>query len=285
MREAIMNCIHRLNSVAATAIVLLALIPVKAAESPPPALAPDSTTRWLAVGQDFLPPDHGPGPITFDREHPYVTNPAAAAKGGQPTFRVADLHNPILQPSAMQKMKAANDAVLAGKVAFTTKSTCWPGGTPGVLMFGAEPMYFVQTPKEVWMIWEFDHQVRRIYLDQPHSSHPKPSWYGESVGHYEGETLVVDTIGLNGRVPIDNYRTPQSPQMHVVERFRITGGGKMLESDVTVEDPVTFTVAWSGKQRWRQQQGTLAEYMCAENTADYFHDSAQPIPQAKTPDF
>jgi hypothetical protein len=267
------------------AFAAAALLPVNAAQTETADFAPDSTTRWLAVGQDFLPPEHGPGPVTFDRAHPYLTNPAAATKGGQPTFRVADLNNPILQPWAVERMKAANDDVLKGKVAFTTKSTCWPGGTPGVLMFGAEPMYFVQTPKEVWMIWEFDHQVRRIYLDQPHSANPKPSWYGESVGHYEGGTLVVDTIGLNGRVPIDNYRTPHTPKMHVVERFHLTDGGRTLEADVTVEDPGTFTVAWSGKQRWRRQQGALAEYMCAENTADYFHDTAQPIPQAKTADF
>src|SRR5579871_6241480 len=77
----------------------LSMLPLSAAENPNPAqFAPDNETRWLAVGQDFLPPDHGPGPVTFDRAHPYLTNPAAAASGGQPTFRVADLSNPILQP-------------------------------------------------------------------------------------------------------------------------------------------------------------------------------------------
>jgi hypothetical protein len=66
-----------------------------------------------------------------------------------------------------------------------------------VASMGPTPLYFIQTPNEVWMIFSGDHQVRRVYMDVPHSEKAKPSWYGESVGHYEGDTLVIDTIGQN----------------------------------------------------------------------------------------
>ena len=70
------------------------------------------------------------------------------------------------------------------------------------------------------MTSQFDHQYRHIYLNVPHSADIKPSWFGESVGHYEGDTLVVDTIGLNDRTFIDDYLTPHTDKLHVVERFR-----------------------------------------------------------------
>jgi hypothetical protein len=73
-------------------------------------------------------------------------------------------------------------------------------------------------PNEVWMIWQRDHLVRRIYLADKHSEHVTPSWFGESIGHYEnGDTLVVDTVGLSTKISyIDNFRTPHSEKLHVV---------------------------------------------------------------------
>jgi hypothetical protein len=63
------------------------------------------------------------------------------------------------------------------------------------------------------MLWQMDQQVRHIYMDVPHSANPRPSWYGESVGHWEGDTLVVDTIGQNTKTFIDNYRTPHTRKL------------------------------------------------------------------------
>jgi hypothetical protein len=172
----------------------------------------------------------------------------------------------ILKPSAVEQMLKANADVLAGKPAFTAKSACWPGSVPGVLLRRFEPVHFIQTPKEVWIIWQFDHQVRRVYLNQPHSAYVMPPWYGESVGHYEGDELVIDTIGLNHESFVDNYRTPHTDQLHVVERFRIVEGGETLQATVTVDDPGTFNVPWSAVQRWRRvREGPLTEEICAEN--------------------
>jgi hypothetical protein len=82
-----------------------------------------------------------------------------------------------------------------------------------------------------------DHEVRRVRLNQPHPAQVTPSWYGDSVGHYEGDTLVVDTIGLNDKTFVDNYRTPHTEKLHVVERWTLLDGGKTLEANVSTSRP------------------------------------------------
>src|SRR6195256_6980600 len=185
-----------------------------------PNFGPDPETGWnldRPTHDDFLPPPSGPGPVVFDQAYPYVPNGQ-----GQSTYRVADLSNPILKPWAVEQMRKVNEAVLAGKIPFTARERCWPGGVPDIDIYERDrPIFFVQTPKEVVIMTEHDSQIRHIYLNVPHSAHPTPSWYGESVGHYEGDTLVVDTIGLNDRTFVDNYRTPHTTQLHVVERFKL----------------------------------------------------------------
>src|SRR5258707_4056181 len=138
---------------------------------------------WLKPpGDEFIAPASGPGPVRADDAHPYVSNAIAR----QETVKIADLTNPILQPWVVEQMRKANDDVLAGKVGFTARSRCWPHGVPGFLLYPVHPIFFIQSPKEVVMVWGQDFQMRRVYLDVPHSANPKPSWYGESVGHYDG---------------------------------------------------------------------------------------------------
>jgi hypothetical protein len=140
------------------------------------------------------------------------------------------------------------------------------------------------------MTWGQDFQLRRVYLNQKHSANPTPSWYGESVGHYEnGDTLVVDTIGLNDKTYVDNYRTPHTTQLHVVERFQIVDGGNALDVKVRVEDPGAFTMPWNAVQHYRRDQRPgevpLHEMVCAENNEDHFNQGLVPIPRADKPDF
>jgi hypothetical protein len=250
-----------------------------------PNFAPDGTTAWVPdrpAGDEFLPPPHGPGPVASEKSHPYTPNGQ-----GQSTFRVADLSNPILKPWAIAQMKKANDDVLAGKIPFTARERCWPSGVPAIDIYERDrPIYFIQTPKEVFIVTEHDQQVRHIYLNVPHSENPKPSWYGESVGHYEGDTLVVDTIGQNDKTFVDNYRTPHTTALHVVERFSVVDGGKTLQAIIAVDDPGAFNVTWSAMQRWRRREGSaILESICAENNASYFNYDVTPIPHADTPDF
>ena len=199
---------------------------------------------------------------------------------------MGDVSNPNLKPWVKERMRRDNDEVLAGKIAFTPRSSCWPAGVPGFFTYPVRPVYFLQTPKEVVIIYSGDEQVRHVYLDTAHSEHPTPSWYGESVGHYEGDTLVVDTIGQNSRTFVDNYRTPHSDKLHVVERYRIVNDGKNLEARVTMEDPAVFLQPIQVVHRWRRIQGTLIESTCAEGEIyNPFQQNVEPIPRADKLDF
>jgi hypothetical protein len=258
-----------------------------AAQQSVPDFTIDSTSAWLMVGDDFLPPPGGPGPVTFDKRYPYVDNAAARRTGTQPTYRVADLSNPILKPWAVEEMRKANDRVLAGKVPFRARERCYPAGVPGWVIYTlAEPIFILQTAKQVTMINHGGPEVRRIYLDVPHSGNPKPSWYGESVGHYErGDTLVVDTIAISTRTFVDNYRTPHTDQLHVIERYKLVDGGKMMEVMISVEDASAFTTPWSAMQRFRRVSREWSEDVCAENNFDFLQYEVAPLPQAAKPDF
>ncbi len=258
-----------------------------AAQQSVPDFTIDSTSAWLMVGDDFLPPPGGPGPVTFDKRYPYVDNAAARRTGTQPTYRVADLSNPILKPWAVEEMRKANDRVLAGKVPFRARERCYPAGVPGWVIYTlAEPIFILQTAKQVTMINHGGPEVRRIYLDVPHSGNPKPSWYGESVSHYErGDTLVVDTISISTKTFVDNYRTPHTDQLHVIERYKLVDGGKMMEVMISVEDAGAFTTPWSAMQRFRRVSREWSKDICAENNFDFLKYEVAPLPQAAKPDF
>jgi len=220
-----------------------------------------------------------------------------APTGADPTYspgrgveRLSDADNLNLKPWAAAQMRMHNDLVRNGHRAFNAQSRCWPGGVPGQLLFVAEPLFFVQIPQEVWMIWQRNQQVRRIYLNREHSENPKPSWFGESVGRYENGELIVDTVGFveHEYSFVDNYRTPHTKDLHVVERWKIVDGGDGLEAIVTVEDPGAFNAPWSGMARWQKVSRPMIESICAENNLNYetfFKLREYPMPEAKTPDF
>jgi hypothetical protein len=282
----------RFSLICATAGLLCsgaALSPAIAAEGAGAAIpnfSPTLGTAWTSnrpKSDDFLPPASGPGPVLSDPARPYIPNGQ-----GQPTYRIADLTNPILKPWVVEQMKKANDDVLAGKVPFIARERCWPAGVPGLDIYNrGQPVHIIQTPKMVVYINELYAQTRHIYLNVPHSEHVKPSWYGESVGHYEGDELVVDTIGLNTRTFVDNYRTPHSEQLHVVERFKMVDEGKTLHVSVTVDDPGAFNMPWSAMQRWRRIENTpLIEDLCEPNNDFFFgYWSGAALPHADKPDF
>jgi hypothetical protein len=236
---------------------------------------------WLTFSVDFSIVPGGTSPLHDDPAHPRVSNQEAARTGKQPTYFVADLTNAtVLKPWVVERMKKDNAEVLAGKFAFTPHSFCMPAGVPGFHLYGFQPLYFIQTPKEVIMIYSNDQQVRHVSLDVPHSANLKPSWYGESVGHYEDDTLVVDTIALNDKTFVDNFRTPHTEKLHVVERFKLVNHGKAMEVSITFDDPDAFNAPWSVMQRYDRIQQPMDEEICAENNQQFF-----PIPVANKPDF
>src|SRR5437773_11187281 len=220
---------------------------------------------WSKISDDFQALASGPGPVTYDKRYPYVPN---NNQGKQVTFRIADLTNPTLKPWVVEKMREQNELAAAGKRAYEALASCRPGGVPGFVVMGrVNPRYFVQGKNEVVLINEGGPEVRRVYLNVPHSANPKISPDGESVGHYEGgNTLVVDTIGLSDDTYVDNYRTPHTTQLHVVERFTVTEGGKTLQVAIRVEDPGAFNMPWSARQTYRRTRtGAMEETACAEN--------------------
>ncbi len=256
-----------------------------------PDFSPSSAMGWLKAGNgdEFLPPEAGPGPVMFDTTATPTGN-FMVTPGNPRPFKVGDLRNPILQPWAVEQMRKTNHEALAGKVAFTARARCWPHGVPGFLLYPVHPIFFLQAPDKVVMVWGQDFQTRHVYLNVPHSANLKPSWYGESVGHYEnGDTLVVDTIGLNDKSYIDNFRTPHTTALHVVERFKLVDGGAGLEVKVRVEDPGAFTTPWEAVTRYRpdrrETEVPLHEMVCAENNDDIFNQGLVPMPQAVKPDF
>jgi len=203
--------------------------------------------------------------------------------------RLSDAENPNLTPWAAAQMRMHNELVKNGRRAFSAMSRCWPGG-PAQVLFNAEPIYFVQTPQQVWILWQRDHLVRRIYLNREHSLNLKPSWFGESVGRYENGELVIDTIGFAEHPYsfVDNWRTPHTKDLHTVERWKVVDGGNAIEATVTFDDPGAFNAAWSGLVRWTKRNGPILESVCAENNENYgkfLGLSEYPMPEAKTPDF
>jgi hypothetical protein len=155
-------------------IALAAAIVPAAAEGPAagkiPALAANGL-GWISVG-GFLdpPPGTGHGPIKQDPAHPFHGNLDGP---GQVTPTIGNVKDPVLKPWAAAQMQVSNEEVLAGKrgLPFSAQGRCYPGGVPGQLLYPIEPMYFIQTSNQVWMIWQRDHMVRRIHLTDRHSEH------------------------------------------------------------------------------------------------------------------
>src|SRR5215469_5568844 len=153
-------------------VVCLALTASVAAQQNAPDFS-SNDVGWVAAG-DLIGVPGGPPLVGNDPHHPYIPN----GTGKQPTYRIADLTNPNLKPWVKERMKRDNDEVLAGKIGFTPRSSCMPAGVPGFLNYGGpNPYYLIQTPKQVSIIFTGDQQVRRVYLNVPHSMNPTPSWY------------------------------------------------------------------------------------------------------------
>jgi hypothetical protein len=253
----------------------------------------------------FEPPISGPGPVRNKSRLP----------NGVANFQllVGDYTNPILKPEAAEIVKKHGEISLTGKGYPTPSNQCWPGGVPYV--FWDFLMQMFQLPDHITMIYRHDNEVRRVRMNQPHPAQVTQSWYGDSVGHYEGDTLVIDTVGIKvGRFAmVDMYGTPHSPALHVVERYRLidyedakdaierndkenfraSGGavidpkyrGKVLQLHFTVEDEGVFKMPWTATITYRRNARPWTELICAENTREYYSGKDAEVPRADKPDF
>jgi hypothetical protein len=145
------------------------------------------------------------------------------------------------------------------------------------------PIQILQGPNVIAVHYEAATQPRRIYIDgrgHPAEDELLPTFMGHSIGHWEGDTLVVDTVGTNGRArPINGYisgsvisgpdnppRLPGSDQLHLTERIRLVGGGDYLEDTITIEDPKTYRKPWTVTRYWQRRPDIdVQEYACTDN--------------------
>jgi hypothetical protein len=149
------------------------------------------------------------------------------------------------------------------------EALCLPTGVPRQAPY---PWRIVQSPSHIFFLFEGNiHSYRQILMNRPHTTDPDPTWYGESVGHWEDNTLVIDTIGFNDLFWFDFAGHPHTSKLHVVERFRRPDAGH-LDYDVTIEDPGAYTRSFVMHGHSAAETGTeLMEYICNENNQDIPH--------------
>jgi hypothetical protein len=225
---------------------------------------------------------------------------------------VGDYKNPILQPWAAEVVKKHGEISLSGKGYPTPSNQCWPGGVPYV--FWDFLMQMFQQGDRITMLYRHGNEIRRVRMNQSHPAQVAPSWYGDAVGHYEGATLVIDTVGIKVGpfAMVDMFGTPHTEALHVVERYRLIDygaareaiarndkenfyvrqdsfdpnyRGEVLQLAFTVEDPGVFTTPWSSMITYRRSFNEWTDLICAENRHEYYAGVDSAVPTAAKPDF
>ncbi|MEA2824001.1 MAG: hypothetical protein QOF03_483 [Alphaproteobacteria bacterium] len=267
---------------------------------------PDFSGTWLHTLPGFEPLPSGPTALINRSRRANGTGDILSLNG--------DYANPILKPEAAGVVKKHAELGVNGIGDPNPRNQCWPEGVPFVFTNG--PTQLVQQPDKVTILYAYDHQVRRVRMNQTHPAHVTPTWYGDSVGHYEGDTLVVDTVGMKvGKYSmVDWYGTPHTEALHVVERYRLLDSGaakdgferdakqhnvadgmrnansrgKYLQLQFTVEDKNVFTTPWTATMTYGAGGPDAAaewtEQACAENIQWYSGKDAD-VPRASKPDF
>jgi hypothetical protein len=291
-----------------------------------PAAIPDFSGVWSHPSfPGFEPPASGPGPVVNTSRRPQGADvdgrtlpPTDSILVSNPARLIGDFTNPILKPQAAEVVKKHGEMELSGAGSPTPTIQCWPEPVPYI--FNGVAMQMLQQPDKITFLYPNDHQARRVRMNQPHPAQVTPSWYGDSVGRYEGDTLVIDTVGVKiGPFPmVDFYGTPYTQALHVVERYRLLDfdvgkeglerdakenrrpplgadagaapdyayRGKLLQLQFTVEDDGVFTMPWIATITYRRAAEAWREVVCAENTREVaIAGRAGAMPRADKPDF
>jgi hypothetical protein len=174
---------------------------------------------------------------------------------------------PPMTPWAKAKYKSTKAPHTGGYTGESDDTTlqCYPPGVPRIYLFNF-PMEIFVVPGRVLIVHEFGHYIRQIWTDgRPHPKDPNPSWMGDSIGKWEGDTLVVDTIGFNDKTWLDQVGHPHSDALHLIERIHRTAPD-MLQIDFTFDDPKAYTKQWTGTKQFKlRPDWQLSEYVCEEN--------------------
>src|SRR5207244_3170740 len=194
---------------------------------------PDFTRVWTHPAFPwFEPPASGPGPITnlsrWPEQRPAGLSGSAAlppSKVGVSNYDqlVGDYKSPILQPWAAAVVKRFGEMSLAGITYPNPSNRCWPSPMP--FTYKLQTIQMMQQPDRITILYGgYKNEVRRVRLNESHPSPVTPSWYGDSVGHYESDTLVIDTVGVKTDRPhamIDLFGTPCTDRLRIVERYQL----------------------------------------------------------------
>jgi hypothetical protein len=210
---------------------------------------PDLSGIWI---RSRIPPDKARRYTRFELALALPTQGLSMTPWGEAKFKTA---KPNVGPNPVP-LKDSNDPSLK----------CLPSGVPRIYLERGEPFEILQVPGKVVMIFEYDHFVRQIYADgRQHSKDLNPTWMGDSIGKWEGNTLVVDTIGFNDLTWLDYVGHPHSEALHVVERIQRVDHNN-LQIDLTIEDPKAYTKPWGGRMLFvLRPEWTLGEMMCEDN--------------------
>ena len=270
--------------------------------------APDFSGRWGRNAFNFEPLAGQPLPVDNLKRTPTGQQDNNALVG--------DHKNPLLTPQAAEIVRQKGEISLTGNAFPDPSNQCYPYQPPFnlAMQLGFE---MLQEKDQITFVYNQDDQVRRVRLNSTHPAKVTPTWLGDSIGHYEGDTLVIDTVGvkLGPHTMVDRYGTPLSKSFHLIERYRLIDGaeakaaaeahqkrdgifgaggnvvvdpdhtGKGLEVEFTIDDPETYTRRWSAKVTYRRLRGQWVEQVCAENIREYYDDKDTAVPTAERPDF
>ncbi len=167
------------------------------------------------------------------------------------------------QPQTKQEFDRRGEAERNGSPLFDPTAACMPSGIPRILA-APYPIEIIQTPTTTVILHEVQHLFRVVRMDGRHPQTVTPSSFGDEIGHWEGDTLVIDVVGLTDRTQIDEAGTTHTAALHVVEHIKKVG--EALEDDFTIDDPKAFTRPWTAKRTyvWRPDI-RFQEYVCEEN--------------------
>ena len=174
-------------------------------------------------------------------------------------------------------------AMQSGKIMQTAWVSCRPGAVSTMTM-PREKIVVLQSPDEVTILFEMPRMVRRIRMNASHPEQIEPAYVGDSIGRWEGATLVVDTLGFNGYAELDARGQPTSAKLHTIERFTPSADGNAIDIDTTIEDPEYYTQPFTIKRSWKKSPARHPfEYDCMENPRQEDFENAYYVREAYRP--
>jgi hypothetical protein len=171
---------------------------------------------------------------------------------------------PPLKPEALTSYNERVAAMRAGRQMPDSTIACLPHGVPRI-MYTPYPMQIVQRPEVVVFLFEVNHNIRLAYMNEQLPADPDPTYMGSSIARWDGNTLVVETNGLNSKIQIDRAGLPQSQATRITERFNLVDGGAKLVNKITVTDNTLYSAPWSHTVEYKKADYRLLEYVCENN--------------------